>query len=306
MQRKMQRIVPVVSVLSFLGLMQTGIAGQEGSAMQKTRYHASEAGVSATPLAATPRPDGTLVFSAPPRESSQEAQATYGPIAEYLSRVTGKTITFKYTDNWLIYQTEMLKGSYDLVFDGPHFNGWRVAKQQHNTLVRLPGDHMFVVVTRRDEDKVSEVRQLSGRPVCAMASPNLGTLTLLNEFDNPARQPRVTNINGWEKIYQALLTGQCHAAVLPKRNLDKYDPSAQHTKVIFQSKVLPNQALSAGPRISSEDQLKITRALLSAEGMAVTAKLRDTYAVSGGLVSANKDEYVSASSALKDVWGYAH
>ncbi len=244
-----------------------------------------------------------MVLSAPPREGEIAAKEMYAPIAEYLSRATGKKVVFQYSRDWLSYQTEMKKGSYDIVFDGPHLNGWRAAKLQHNTLAKAPGEHVFVVAALKHDEKISEVRQLAGRRVCSMNPPNLGALTLLNEFSNPARQPVITHIDGWEEIYKGLIDGRCQAAVLPLKNLQKYDRGAV-TKILHRGPVFPNQAFSAGPRVTREDQAKLARALTAAESSAVTAKLREAYAIEGGFVPAKKEEYVGMAGILKDSWGY--
>ena len=244
------------------------------------------------------------VFAAPPRESAQAAMEIYTPIAEYLSRVTGKPVTFRHTENWVAYQTEMRKGQYDIVFDGPHFNGWRAGKLQHNILVRAPGDHSFVVVVRKDNDKVQELRQLGGRSVCGMSPPNLGTLTVLKEFDNPLRQPVVQSTESWSNIYQAMLNGRCAAAILPTRVLAKYDPQGGSTRSIFKTAIVPNQAFSAGPRVTPEDQEKIARALTAPEARTVLARLNDSYALSGDFLFATRNEYTAMSGILKDTWGY--
>lgn len=245
----------------------------------------------------------SLVFSAPPRESHDTAMRTYGPIADYLSRAIGKPVVFRHAGNWLTYQTEMQKGAYDLVFDGAHFNGWRAAKLQHRPLAKLPGEHVFVVVTKKSNQRINDLKHLTGARVCAMDPSNLGTLTLLNEFANPARQPVLVNINGWSNIYRAMLAEKCVAAVMPLLNFEKYDGDAQ-AKILFRSKAVPNQAFSAGPRVSSEDQDRIAQALLSANAEGPTATLRSLYAGEGGLVRANKDEYLGLAVMLRDVWGY--
>lgn len=246
---------------------------------------------------------GPLIFSAPPRESHDKALETYGPIADYLSKVIGKPVVFRHAGNWLSYQTEMQKGTYDLVFDGPHFNGWRAAKQQHTPLVKLPGEHVFVVVTKKTNSRTTELKHLAGAKVCAMDPSNLGTITLLNEFDNPARQPVLVNVNGWGNIYQEMLAGKCVAGVMPLRNFEKYNGSEQ-AKIIFRGKTLPNQAFSASPRVSVTDQDKIAQALIAPDAGNATAKLRSVYAVDGDFVPANKEEYLGLAGMLKDVWGY--
>ena len=81
---------------------------------------------------------GEFVFSSPPRGSAAEETAYFQPIAEYLTRVTGKKFVYKYSDNWLSYQSEMQKDLYDIVFDKPHFVSWRSTKLRHVPMVKLP------------------------------------------------------------------------------------------------------------------------------------------------------------------------
>ncbi|MBS1245924.1 MAG: hypothetical protein H6R47_123 [Proteobacteria bacterium] len=247
---------------------------------------------------------GMYVFSAPPRESAQAAAEIYGPIAEYLSAITGKKVVYRQPANWIAYQTEMRRGDYDLVFDGPHFNAWRAANLQHNILVKAPGEHSFVVVVKKDNDKVRELKQLTGRGICGMSPPNLGTLTVLNEFDNPMRQPLIVSTESWNTIYRGMQTGRCTAAILPARNLAKFDPQGTATRVVFRAKAYPNQAFSAGPRIAPEDQVKIARALSAPNARTATANLREAYALNGDFQPAAKDEYAGVASILKDSWGY--
>lgn len=245
-----------------------------------------------------------LIFTAPPRETAEAAKALYEPIAEYLSKTIGKKVTFKYPGSWGVYQGTMQKGGYDLVFDGPHFNGWRMAKLQHNILVKIPADFIFVTVTKRENDKIANIKQLAGQTVCAHAPPNLGTLTLLGQFDNPARQPVIINTDGWDNIYKGMAAGRCTAAVIPTKTLEKLDKNGALTKVIYKARSLPNNALSAGPRISPEDQEKIARALISPEASGPTEKFRQAYNVGKGFVPANKQEFVGLGELLKNEWGY--
>ena len=297
-----------ISIAVISAILAPAIHAEPGAAAaRKTSFAppATAAGALAGSIAAgTEINTGPLVFSAPPRESAEAGAAIYKPIADYLSTTLGKSVIYKHSGNWLTYQTEMQKGSFDIVFDGPHFNGWRADKMHHNTLVKIPGDHVFVVVIRKDNTSISELKQLSGRRVCGMASPNLGTLTMLNQFDNPSRQPVLVDTEGWDNIYKGVISGQCVAAVMPLNNLHRYDMGGTFTRVVYRGAALPNQAFSAGPRVTPEDQTKITRALLAKEAAPVTERLRTAFAVDGALLPASKDEYVAMGGMLKDVWGY--
>lgn len=261
-------------------------------------------GTATLPALAADNAGTGYVFAAPPRESAQVAADVYGPVAEYLSKATGKPVTFRHTDNWVAYQTEMRKGQYDIVFDGPHFNGWRAGNLQHNILVKAPGVHGFVVVVRKDNVKIQELRQLVGRTLCGMSPPNFGTLTVLSEFDNPMRQPVLQSTEGWSSTYQSMLSGRCIAAILPARSLAKYDPQGGSTRVVFRTAAAPNQAFSAGPRVTEDDQVKIVRALTTPEARTALARLRDSYALNGDFLPASKHEYAAAAGILKDTWGY--
>lgn len=250
------------------------------------------------------RSAGELVLTAAPRETPEEGAQIYGPVAKYLSDVLGRKVVYRHPGNWGVYQGQMQKGEYDLVFDGSHFNGWRAAKIQHNVLVKVPGEHVFVAVVKPDNTKVSSVQQLAGRTVCAHAPPNLGTLTLLKEFSNPSRQPVIVNTDGWDNIYNAMIEGKCSAAVLPMKFVKKNDAEGKSGRIIYKADGLPDNALSAGPRLSTQEQAKVVDALLSAEGEAVTEKLRASYGGGKSLVAARNEDFVRLGELLRNEWGY--
>jgi len=245
-----------------------------------------------------------LVLSAPPRDSEQEGMKRFGPIADYLSGAIGKKVVYRHAGNWGIYQGAMQKGEYDLVFDGPHFNGWRMTKLSHNVLVKLPGEFTYVGFVGKGNTRINSLKQLAGHKICAHAPPNLGTLIMLDEFDNPARQPVIVAIDGYDNIYKGLLEGKCTAAMLPLKHLQKHDKDGAQTRTIFRNKPLPQQAFSAGPRISREDQAKITAALLAPEAEQPLANFRQAYGLGKGLVPASNEEYTTAGVYLRDQWGY--
>lgn len=239
-----------------------------------------------------------FVFGAPPRESCAQALEVYRPPMDYLAKITGHPFTFRCADNWLAYSKDMVAGVYDIVFDGPAFNSWRMERLQHIPLVKLPENFVFVVIARTDNDRVRAVKDLAGHLVCAHAPPNLGTLILLSLFENPARQPVIVEFQGWENSYKGLIEGKCVGTVLPLRNLAKYETGDKKlTKILHQYKPLPNQALSVGPRISPEMRTRIAQALMSSDGRATTKKLRAIYA-GADFVPANKDEYAGLGGLL--------
>jgi ABC-type phosphate/phosphonate transport system substrate-binding protein len=245
-----------------------------------------------------------LIFTSAPRDSLEKEEAVYKPIVDLLTRVTGQPVRFQYGDNFLVYQSEMRKGTYDIVFDGPAFVGWRMAKLQHVPLVKFPGNLVFVVAVKKDQARINSLKDMAGRTLCAFPPPNLATLTVQIEFDNPARQPLVLESESFPESYKKMVDGKCVGAVLQKKLFEDLDKEKQAGKVIFTSKPLPNQAFSAGPKVTPEMRERIVKALLSPEGAAATEKLRAVFKVQS-LAPATVEEYQGLGALLRDIWGFS-
>jgi len=247
--------------------------------------------------------EDTLVLSAPPRESLEKGQKTYGPIAEYLSKVLNKKVVYKHPGNWLSYSSNVRKGVYDLVFDGPHFVSWRIKYLHHRPLFKIPGDFYFVFVARKDNDKINKITDLVAKKVCGHAPPNQGTLRLYNQLENPARQPILVQRKGWRNIYKSMIKGDCVAAVVPSKIYKKVDPDQTDAKVLFTTHPTAGQALTASKNFSISDIDKMRRMLQSTEGQAATKNLRDRFA-SGTLVVPKAEEYDGVYRLLRFAYGF--
>jgi ABC-type phosphate/phosphonate transport system substrate-binding protein len=244
----------------------------------------------------------TLIFTSAPRESAVDGAKIYGPVADYLGKVLGKKVVYRHPGTWGAYRSEMLRGDYDIIFDGPHFNSYRVEKLNHNVLVRLPGLHGFTVVTRKTE-KYTALTQMGGRSFCTHAPPNLGTLVLISQFDNPSRQPYLITMDGWENIYKAVMSGRCVGAVLPGGQLKKLDKD-DSLRVVYKTPTMPPNAISAGPRLTLDEQAKISAALLAPEADRPLEALRASWKITEKLVATNNQEFVGIADYLKSEYGY--
>lgn len=244
-----------------------------------------------------------LVLSAPPRETAEAGEKIYKPLAEYLSQVSGEKVSYRHSDTWAIYQAMITKDEYDLVFDGPHFVSWRIERLKHVPLAALAGKLSFVVAVRADETRVHTLSDLAGKGVCGHAPPNLATLTLFDQFSNPLRQPKLVETKGFDGAYQGLLSGKCVGTVLPTEVHRKLDGMASRTRILYESRPVPNQALTASPRVSEAARARIAAALLSPQ-----AKLNaQPLAVSLGgndFVDVTAADYKGHDVLLKNVWGF--
>lgn len=244
-----------------------------------------------------------LILSSAPRDTREREEEIFKPIANLLSKAAGENVTFQYGDNFLVYQSEMRKGSYDIALDGPAFVSWRMARLGHVPLVKFPGNLTFVAIAKSGQDKIKDLKDLAGRTVCAFPPPNLATLTVLYEFDNPVRQPLIVEVQNFPDAYKGVASGKCIGGILQAKLYQDLDKEAKAAKVLFTSKPLPNQAFSSGPRVTAEKRARIVQALLSPEGATATQKLRDTFKVPA-LAPATVEEYQGLGKLMRDVWGF--
>ncbi len=259
----------------------------------------------ATPAPApAPAPVQEAQPATPPRESPEDGDKRFGPMADFLSQTLGRKVVYKHPGSWGGYQSDMQNGAYDIVFDGPHFVGWRVEKLGHSVLAKLPGEFLYVGFVRKDNTGIKDIKQLAGQPVCVHAPPNLGTLMLLSEFDNPSRQPVIVISEGYDKIYQGVAEGKCVAGMLPKVHLKKHDISGTYMRVMYTHRSIPEQAITAGPRLSADEQAKIAEALTAPGTEATLAAFREAYAFGGWFMRAGNEEYAGLGAYLKPVQGF--
>ncbi len=246
------------------------------------------------------------IFSAPPRGAAEAEAKVYRPIAAYLSEMTGKRIVYKHPDNWLNYQAQLQKGRYDLIFDGPHFIGWRVAKMQHLPIAKLPGKLAFVVFVKKDNSRIKQLADMAGRTLCGLAPPNLATLTMYNQFQNPARQPLVVEVKSFKAGYERVKSGNCVAGVMRDKLFNKLQKKhGAQARVIWRSKGTANQGFSAGPRFSSGDKLRLSRSLLSKKAAPHLEIFFNRFSKKNKkLKRVTGSEYAGLGILLRDVWGF--
>ena len=246
-----------------------------------------------------------FIFSAPPRGPVEAETKVYEPVARYLSKALGKTVTYQHPGDWLSYQAEMQKGAYDLIFDGPHFASWRMKRIQHEPLVVLPGKLIFMVFVRNDRKQVTNMKHLAGRTICGLAPPNLATLTVYDAFsDQPLRQPRIKQVKSFKNGFQQVIDRKCVAGVARDKLYKKLDKE-NRTRVIYTSKGVANQGFSAGPRFTEQEKKKITKALLDKNNHQELETFHKRFNKSFALLKqASLIEYAGLDRMLENSWGF--
>jgi len=218
-----------------------------------------------------------LVLTSPPRETPASGQKQYGPLAAQLTKVLGEKVTYVHPKGWLYYQRDMRLDKYDIVFDGPHFISWRVKQFNQIPVAKLPGTLSFIVFTKKSNTDLNKLEDLYNKPMCGIAPPNLATLTVLAQYPNPVRQPRLVTVKGGAPgVYKAFKSGKCTTAVIRDKYYMKKIPKNERDelKEIFHSLPVSNQGISVSARVTPEQREKIIKDLTMADNKALAPILK--------------------------------
>jgi hypothetical protein len=119
------------------------------------------------------------------------------------------------------------------------------------------------------------------------------------------RQPYLREIKGWDAAYQGVVRGECVATILPRKNFEKFEAAGTKVgRVLYSHRPLPNQAMTAGPRIAPGLHDRIVAALLSDAGQKAAAPLLAAYNAKA-LVRTNREEYRGLGSLLRNEQGFS-
>ena len=248
-----------------------------------------------------------LILTGPPRETPEKGMKMYGPIAAHLSKTLGVKVTYVHPGNWLKYQREMRNDKYDIVFDGPHFISWRIEHLGHEALIKLPGKLQFMLVYEKGGEQYKHPDDLIGKKICGISMPNLSTLSILDYYRNPVRQPMIKGIKGgMKKVHKSLLAKKsgCSAAVLRTAFFKKKlkQPQRDNLSTLFLSKAMPNQGISVSKRVSQRVKNQITNDLTIGKGVASTKGILKRF---GGkaksFIPVKEAEYAGYNNLLEGV-----
>lgn len=249
-------------------------------------------------LAAQAKP---LLMSTAPTQSVEEARALYEPIARYLSQATGQEIVFEPVSNYMRYNRMMQDDGFDLLFDGPHFVGWRMEKFGHKPLVRFPGEIRIVVAVKEEGPK--ELAGLDmGQKVCAFASPNMLTMAFLKYFPNPSRQPHLLRVQNFPEVMKCLREGEGEAAIFRDKIWAKMEQTGLRLLQVPEHGY-PERTLTVSSRVDAAMADRVRQALLSDEGTKVAEKLLTRFKKKS-FVRADPGQYQGLDRLLAPVWGF--
>ena len=248
-----------------------------------------------------------LVLTSPPRESAARSEELYGPLAQLLTEQLGVAVVYARARDWIEYSSNMKRDKYDIIFDGPHFAAWRMKHLGHTPVAKLPGELSFVVVSHKDDKTQTRMRDLISAPLCAQASPNLGTMAVLAQFTNPLIQPDLYEVANVTEVYELFKSGKCKAAVFQEKFLNKLPPEERsQLRVMFTSSHYPDQTVTVSKRVTDRQRAVLAELLTRPSGIAATQELLKQYTKQAKRFDPVRPQEFSGLEALLEgvLWGW--
>ena len=247
-----------------------------------------------------------LVFSAPPRGTLTEERATYEPLVKAMSQAIGEKVQYVYPRDFNEYSSDMQKGRYDIVFDGPHFAQWRVTNLHHTILVNLPENLQFIIVTTVAKTTVNTLNDLLYETVCAQWTPQLGTLMLLQNYYERMAEPNLHLVHGEDKVFSEFANGKCTAAVLRDKTFFKMSEAERADyKVIYKSAVAPNDAITVNGKVTGEQRKALIALLTNPETAMVAGTIFNRFSKEAvAFHIANPDQFKGLDQLLLLAFGW--
>lgn len=223
-----------------------------------------------------------------------EIQVLYKPLAEYLSAVTGDTITLSSFSSFKSYFANMKrKNGFDLVLDAAHFTNYRTDNMDYTVLVKLPDTVSFSLVTGPDL-LVFDADELIPYKIATMVSPSIGGLRLKQLYPDVDNSPVIVRAFDSVDAINQIHDGRADAAMIPTPFVGRYDD----LNTVLTTTPLPHMALSVSPEVPQAVADKIKMAMINAADSKMGREMLTALNFSG-FVAASNDDYAGFSKILQ-------
>ncbi len=241
-------------------------------------------------------------FAVQPIMDPAATRLAYQPLADYIAQATGKTVELVTFRNYIEYWVHMKSGkSFNLILDAPFYTDYRIKKQGHVPLVKVPGVISNSLVTRADAGILDE-SELVGKRVATITPPSPGSLILQKLYPNPSRQPFLITARDSEHAIELVISGKAVAAIVPTPLVGQAMSQGKDLFTVMTTEPIPHIALTAGPDIDLDTRRKIIKALLDAKNIPEGQKILKLIGFSEGFEPASPEIYLGYSEYLNQLW----
>lgn len=254
----------------------------------------------ASPLALAANDE--LVLAIQPVLSEAKTRAAFQPLADYLTKTTGRKTVLLSRPNFLAYWDSIRRGSgYDLVLDAAHFTDYRASKFGFAVLAKIPDSVSYSLIVS-DQNPIFDPGELIGRRIATLGTPSIGAARLNALYPNAARQPITIEVDSAEEGVALLRNNRVEAAILPTPIVAQQMQNGG-ISVVLTTEPIPHIAVSAAPTLDPATREAVRNALLDAanttEGQAMLQKIGFPR-----FDPASAAIYAGQSRILREYWGY--
>lgn len=218
-----------------------------------------------------------LDFAIQPILGEQETLEAFKPLADYIAKVTGKSVKIYTARDFPEYWVKQKKDNpYEIMMDNAFFTDYRNEKEGWVSLVKVPGLVSYTLVAGAD-NPVFDTNELVGKRIASLMPPAPSGIFLGQMFSNPLRQPSIVPTSSSEESLQMLLDGKVDAAIVPTPLVNNALTGGADLLVVKTSVQIPHVAISVSPNVDEATREKIMTSLLEADqnkdGQALLKKL---------------------------------
>ncbi len=247
-----------------------------------------------------------LIFTTAPSQNRLIIENLYRPFIRYLEGALGQPIRFEVESSLSTYTYKMRNDEYDLVFDGPHFAGWRIDVKQHKPLVKLPGQASLVVAASPKAAHLTMADLAQGRArVCVFPQPNILTMAFLKEFPNPLQRPTLLRVQELAELEDCVLSGRGDVLVMQESQWQESPNHAKLSLIDFKSTAYPNRTLTFSHRVATATAEQLKTVLLTPAGAEAASAVLKSYGADR-FVEAHLSEYAGLGKLLASEYGFRY
>ncbi len=244
-----------------------------------------------------------LVLMVQPILNQEKTIKAFQPLADYISRITGKKSVVRAMPNFFSYwDTIRQAGSYDLVLDAAHFTDYRAQKMNFEILAKIPDTVSYSLIVP-ENTLIFDPTELTGKTIASLGPPSIGAARLSAMFPNPVRQPIIVEVSSSAEGMDLLVNGRVRAAILPTPLVSQRMSGEGGIVVVTTTEPIPHIAISASPRMNKAMRDQIRSALLTADKNEEGRKMLKGIGFPK-FDPATPEVYADQSNILKEFWGY--
>ena len=244
-----------------------------------------------------------LVLAIQPVLTEARTREAFAPLAEYLSKISGKKLRLYTRPNFLSYWDTLRRGGdYDLAFDAAHFTDYRVKKLGYTVLAKVPDTVSYSLIVL-DGNPTFDPAEMVGRRIATLGTPSIGAARLNAMFPHPARQPITVEVESAENGMQLLLDGKVDGAILPTPIVSQRMAQGGGISVVTTTEAIPHIAISASPQVDANTRELIRNALIDATKTEDGRKMLKKIGFER-FDPATPAVYAGQAEILKQYWGF--